>query len=131
RLLQAAPRFPDVALIQQRHAVIVIVLRRVHADLSLFQAAVAHGDMQSRALRYIALGTFGGVAKQIARLLQLAGVEQLHSGFERGELFLRADPLAYGHGALSSSRAAGILRWLRHASVGHFWRRTLLFLRHI
>ena len=67
RLFQVRARLGDVARVDQRHAVVVVLLGGAEIDRGLLQAAVAHGDVQSGALRHVAFGARGGLLEQIAR----------------------------------------------------------------
>ena len=76
----------QIARIDERHAVVVVILRRPQADGDLLQPAVAHRQMELRAVGYVAFGPANRLRKQFARLFELARVKQLHARFEAGEL---------------------------------------------
>ena len=64
---------------------------------------------------YSALRPFRGVPKQVPRLSHLAGMKQLHGGFEAGELFLRGQPFRHGHSGFTRRGFQRIRRrlWLK------------------
>ena len=88
RLFQVRARLADVARVDQRDAVVVVLLGGAQIERRrLLQAAVAHRRVQPGTLRHVALRAVRGLLKQIAGLLELARVKELHGGFERGQLF--------------------------------------------
>ena len=139
RLLQMAARLADVARIQQRHAVIVIILRRAEIDRGLLEPPLAHGQVQAGPLGDIALRTFRRRLKMVARLLQFAAVEQLHARFKPCELVLRTGNLhrrdrviagrCSGPGGFGCLGRFGDL-WFVHATFGTLWS-DLLLIRHV
>jgi len=74
-LFQMRPRFHDLARVQQRDAVGVVVVGRSQTDARLFQAPVAHRDVQPRPLRHIPLRALRRLFEQFARLFHVPRVK--------------------------------------------------------
>src|ERR1035438_6770658 len=86
RLLQLRAGLGDVARVDQRYAVGVILLGGAETDRGRLEPAVAHNDVQLSALGDVAFGAFGCLLEEHARLGELPRVEKPDGGLERGEL---------------------------------------------
>jgi hypothetical protein len=88
-LFQVLSRVGQVAGVNQCDAVVVVLFGRTERHSGLLEAAVAHGDVEVGALGDVAFRAGGGLLKEVARFLQLSGVEQPHGRLE-GRHLLRS-----------------------------------------